>query len=69
VLSSTCTGYYPFGKLGERLLVNVEDGKTSKLKMALVPIKVGVIITAKELMAGKEAAIHRFNVMVSRVKP
>ena len=44
--------------------MNVEDGKTNKLKMAMVPIKVGVIITAKELMPDKEAAQHRFNVMV-----
>lgn len=64
VLSATCTGYYPFGRLGERLMVNVQDGKLSKIRMAMVPIKVGVIITAKEMMPARAAQKHRYEMLV-----
>jgi hypothetical protein len=66
VLSATCTGYYPFGRLGERLMVNVQDGKLSKIRMAMVPIKVGVIITAKEMMPARDAQKHRYETLVTR---
>lgn len=48
-IEATCTGFHPFGGLGERLDAVVEENTVADAEVFLVPIKVGVVVTLFEL--------------------
>ena len=47
---ATCTGFHPFGSMGERVLVSPEDNETTQSELSLIPARVGIIVAVKELV-------------------
>lgn len=54
VLMATCTGYHPFGRMGERVMVSPEDGERVSIVLPLIPVRVGIIVAVKELVPYNE---------------
>ena len=77
-IEATCTGFHPFGGLGEVLDVLVEENLICETDVHMVPIKVGVVVTVFELepctphdmlsAAQRELAVETSNVNLSPTK-
>ena len=58
IVTATSSGYHDFGHLGEHMMVTPKDGESVEREVGLVPIRIAVVITLRELRP-----IHQTGVM------
>lgn len=58
VVTATSSGYHDFGHLGEHMLITPKDGEQVEREVGLVPIRIAVVVTLRELRP-----IHQTGVM------
>ncbi|KAG2441658.1 hypothetical protein HXX76_003276 [Chlamydomonas incerta] len=49
LISATASGYHDFGHMGEHLLLRPGDGEVAEAEVGLVPIRIAVVVTLREL--------------------
>lgn len=49
IITATCTGYHAYGSMGECVIVTPQENETLERALGLVPVRVGVVTTLREL--------------------
>ena len=49
LISATASGFHDFGHMGEHLLLRPGDGEVVEAEVGLVPIRIAVVVTLREL--------------------
>lgn len=56
-MAATRTGYHPTGHFGEHVLVTMTGSTASHLELAMIPIRVDIVLTIRELLPYDEGML------------